>query len=301
MNIFISANDNYIYAARVMLTSFFTNNPYSHTIYFLYSSVSQGNILVLEQLVRSFGATFIPTKIDESLFQSFASTERFPVEVYFRLLIASIAPKSETRALWLDVDLVVNGSLADFYAQNIDGYAFAACRDIGEYADHLRKLSCSPDAVYVNSGVILFNLERMRNYRLQDFHSYYLSRKDFIVWPDQDILNGMFCGQIKVLDCDLYNVQVSNWRFHNQYDLNSAAIIHFIGNSKPWFPTYTNAACRMWDHYHRITFCEGPTYLLSRRLHRILEKYVHSPFRTFRAGMYRKYPWIKKLITKRKT
>lgn len=296
MNIFIAANDNYIYAAKVMLTSFFVNNPYSHNIYFMHSSVSQENIQSLKQLVQTFGATFLPIQVVESNFQSFVSTDRFPAEVYYRLIIAEIAPKEETRALWLDVDLVVNGSLDDFYTQDINNHAFIACKDICDRRDHLRNLSCPAETVYINSGVILFNLERMRNYSLQDFCSYYLAQKDSIVWPDQDILNGMFCEQIKVLDCDKYNVQVSNWRFHNEYDLNDAIIIHYVGNSKPWFRTYTNSAAHMWDRYHCIAFHEGSVYLLSRRLHRLLEKYFHGPFRTFRARLYTRHPWIRKLV-----
>lgn len=300
MNIFISANDNYIYAARVMLTSLFLNNPQPHNIYFMYSMVSQENLRVLEQLVQNYGGTFIPTRIDNSRFQDFIATDRFPAEVYYRLLIPSLAPESATRALWLDVDLVVNRPLDEFYGQDLEDYVFSACRDIGDYETHLRSLSCPPGTIYINSGVILFNLEQMRTYQLQDYHNFYLSHKESIIWPDQDILNGMFCGQIKIWDCDLYNVQVSNWRFHGQYDLDNAHIVHYIGNSKPWFPTYTNSAARIWDHYHRIAFGKGSAYLVSRQCHRALEKFFHSPFRSFRGKLYRQHPRIRRLLNKLK-
>lgn len=296
MNIFISADDNYIQAAQVMLTSFFMNNRIEcHNIYFMYCSVREDNLRLLQKLVIKNNAIFIPVHIQTSMFEAFMQTDRFPVEVYFRLLIPKLVPEKEERAMWMDVDLVVNGELDEFYYQDFEGKEFVACRDICNRPEKLRLLGCSEKAIYINSGVLLFNISQMKKYCIGNYYKFYQDHEDAIFWPDQDILNGMFEGKIKILDCDLYNVQVSNWRFKNQYDLEQAAIIHYTGESKPWFKTYTNAAARMWDYYYAKTFNCGRLYLFRRRIHRWMQKWIWIPLGGVAGKLYAKSGMLQKL------
>lgn len=295
MNIFISADDNYIQPAQIMLTSFLINNKYEkHTIYFMHSTTLKSNIEKLKSIVKSFGSDFIAIQITLESFKDFVATERFPVNIYYRLSIPSFLPEDEERALWLDVDLVVNDSLEEFYNQDFEGKAFVACKDIEKREEHLKKLGLSPDTDYINSGVILFNLSLMRKITLNDYYNFFVEHQDVIAWPDQDILNGMFVNHIKVLGNDKYNVQVSNWRFNNEYDLNKASIIHYIGNSKPWFKTYTNPAAEIWDKYHAVAFNKGIFYLSSRKLHRKIEKIIYTPLRNFIVNFYNNSSFLKK-------
>lgn len=296
MNIFISADDKYTCPAQVMLTSFLTNNnDEKHTIYFMHSNTHESNIQKLEKIVKSFNSEFVPLRITSENFKDFACTERFPINIYYRLSIPSLLPESEERALWLDVDLVVNASLQGFYNQDFEGKAFVACKDIENREEHLKKLGLPTDTEYINSGVILFNLPLMRKFTLNDYYDFFVAHQDVIVWPDQDILNGVFVNQIKVLNNDTYNVQVSNWRFKGEYDLNKVAIVHYIGNSKPWFKTYTNSAAEIWDKYHALTFGKGKLYLISQKVHRKFEKIFFTPLRNFIINFYQKSSLMKKI------
>lgn len=295
MNLFISADDNYIQPAQVMLTSFLINNKTEkHTIYFMHSTTLKSNIEKLESIVKSFGSDFVAIQITLESFKDFVATERFPVNIYYRLSIPSFLPEDEERALWLDVDLVVNDSLSDFYNQDFNEKAFVACKDIENREEHLKKLGLSPDSDYINSGVILFNLPLMREFTLNDYYEFFVEHKDVIIWPDQDILNGIFSNQIKVLENNIYNVQISNWRFKGELDLNQVAIIHYIGNSKPWFKTYTNPAAKIWDKYYAITFKKGKSYLISKKIHRKLEKIILIPLNNFIINFYQKSYFFKK-------
>lgn len=294
MNIFISADDKYTHPAQVMLTSFLiNNNSEKHTIYFLHNNTQQSNIRKLETIVKRFNSEFIPLQITSEGFEDFVSTDRFPVNIYYRLSIPSLLPENEERALWLDVDLVVNDSLRNFYYQDFEGKAFAACKDIENREEHLNKLELSPDIDYINSGVILFNLPVMRQYTLNDYYNFFISHKDAIIWPDQDILNGVFAKKIKVLNSDRYNVQVSNWRFKGEYDLNTVAIVHYIGNSKPWFKEYTNSAAEIWDKYHALTFNKGKFYIFSKKIHRKFENKIFAPLQRFILETYNKSDVLK--------
>jgi lipopolysaccharide biosynthesis glycosyltransferase len=299
MNIFISADDKYTHPAQVMLTSFFiNNNSEKHTVYFLHNNTQQSNIVKLENIVKRFNSNFVPVQITMESFKNFIATERFPVNIYYRLTIPSLLPETEKRALWLDVDLVVNDSLENFYYQDFEEKAFVACKDIENREEHLKKLGLSPNIDYINSGVILFNLPVMRKYTLNDYYNFFNSHKDVIVWPDQDILNGVFANKIKVLDNDIYNVQVSNWRFKGGIDLTKSTIIHYIGNNKPWFKEYTNSAAANWDKYHALTFNKGNFYILSQKIHRKIEKIILAPFRTFITETYNKSDVLKKIRQK---
>ena len=289
MNIFIAADDNYIYPARVMLTSFFLNNSgEKHKIYFMYSSVKDENIQLLSELTEAHGADFVPVKINSDDFQSLRRTERITVETYYRFLIPHVLPKSEARAIWLDVDLVVNGPLDDFYYQDFDGNCLAGCRDIGDHREKMLRLGCPSTCTYINAGVILFNMEKMRQYTLRDFCDYYITHEKEITWFDQDVINGMFAGRIKVWDCDKCNVQAYNWRFKNQYDLSKAVVVHYIGEGKPWMKTYSNDAAKVWDLYYSKTFKCHKNYLQRQKRHRRIEKYILIPFGECLRNLYAK-------------
>ena len=249
-----------------MLTSFLVNNTQEpHHIYFMHSSVQPENIQSLDQLVTSYGSRFTPLQITADDFDIFPRTERFTIEVYYRFLVPMILPESETRAMWMDVDLVVNGALDEFYYQDLEDNYFAACQDIG-IKDR-----------YVNAGVICFNIPQMRQYRLEDYRDYYLAHKEEIVWQDQDILNGMFAGHIKVWDATKWNVQIMGHRQISASGLKAvnqnAEVVHFVGFYKPWVKSYAHPAGHFWDRYHALAFhysaARTGVYLLVRRLHRL--------------------------------
>jgi lipopolysaccharide biosynthesis glycosyltransferase len=292
MNIFISADDKYILPAQVMLTSLLINNPETHTIYFLYRSAKQANIRILEDIVNSYKSHFIPVQITSDNFKNFESAGRFPIETFFRLSISSILPEKEERALWLDVDLIVNASLQDFYNQDFGEKAFVACKDRFISESHIENLDLNSDSIYINAGVILFNMPIFRNFTLDDYYNLFVAHKEILVWLDQDILNCMFTNQIKALDNDNYNVQILDWR-HNDYDLNNASIIHYVGPFKPWSKKYTNPAAEIWDKYYALAFNKGNFYILAQKHHRKLEKKFYAPLRRFVLETYNKADLLK--------
>ena len=257
MNLFISANDKFILPAKVMLTSFLMHHPTQiHHIYFLYSAVQEENLSMLEHLVRDHGSAFHPVQLQESDFSGFKCTSRFPLLVYFRLLACHYLPESEDRALWMDVDLVVNGSVQAFYDQDFEGNAIVACRSISEQ-DRPLLFGHPEGTVYCNAGVMLYNAAVLRTYQLSDFYAYYQAHEDLILWQDQDILNGMFGGKIKALDNSTYNVQIRCGSGGAPYTLRylqeEAKVIHFIGKIKPWHRMYFHRAASLWEQYYLKT------------------------------------------------
>lgn len=287
MNIVISADDKFILPTKVMLTSFFLNNQQEHhDIYFLYSAVEEQNLRELEKLIQAFGGIFHPVLIKEALFAGFKCKNQYPILVYYRLLVAQILPNTEERALWMDVDLVVNGSLDAFYYQEFDGYALAACRDC-DAPTRMAQLGCPPGSVYINAGVVLYNIVAMRQYALADFYSYYTAHEASIMMQDQDILNGMFAGNIKVWENNLYNDFVPSGYAEKGFDYQrwktAVKIVHYIGKHKPWMNTYAHPAGKLWDEYYLLTTKRSASfsryYLCKKAVTRGLQRKFIFPLR----------------------
>ncbi len=295
INIVISTDDQFVMPARVMLTSFFLNNPgETHNIYFLHSTIRQENLDALEKLVSDYQSNFIPVSIQESDFDGFKRNAVFPVQVYYRLLLSRYIPETDDRALWLDVDLIVNGSLRELYDLDFEGSYLAGCADVGAI-DRSLLFGAPKGTIYVNSGVLLFNTTVMRNYTLADYTRYYKENESKILWNDQDILNGMFAQKIKILDHNVYNAQV--WfrpplpQKIEKTVRQTARIIHYLGHQKPWRISSRHPAGCVWDEYYMLACGKNPVYstifCLKHRFMRWMLR-VYPAIRSFLSKVYHK-------------
>ena len=264
MNIVISTDDHFVMPAKVMLTSFFLNNAdESHDIYFLHSTIKPENLSALDALVTNFHSRFIPVPLQESDFDAFKRSAIFPVQVYFRLVLSKYLPETEDRALWLDVDLIVNGSLRELYDLDFNGNYLAGCADVGA-TDRSVVFGAPAGTIYVNSGVHYYNTVAMRQYTLEDYAHFYKTHESKIRWYDQDILNGMFAQKIKILDHTVYNAQVRfSHPLHKDCEKTvrqTARIVHYVGYQKPWRLSSTHPAGSIWDEYYMQTCDRSPFY-----------------------------------------
>ena len=84
------------------------------------------------------------------------------------------------RALYLDVDIVVNGRIDDLCNAEISNIFLAAVDD----------LEMAYSAKYFNSGVMLINLEYWRAYNVKEKVIEFVGRKPEVIrFVDQDGLN----------------------------------------------------------------------------------------------------------------
>ena len=73
-------------------------------------------------------------------------------------LLADLIPGMPDKLLYLDIDLIVNRDIRLLWDQDVEGYEYAAARD--QYGKWL----INPN--YINAGVLLFNMKRMRETNL---------------------------------------------------------------------------------------------------------------------------------------
>lgn len=244
MNIITSFNDNYLLPEKTMIKSLLCNNI-DLKIYILYTELSQSSMNSIMELVREDDVRIIFIKIEGKDFSSLPLISWFSVEAYFRLYAYKYLPFDVDRALWLDSDIIVNGNLLDFYTQSFEDKLFVAVKDAGCITGEInsaykKKIGMPEAAIYVNSGVLLMNIEEMRSSITEIAVNEYLKKhKKSINYPDQDILNAVYWNRLKVIDELRYNFQLTKLskKDAKKY-MDSAIILHYIGSKKPWKTRY---------------------------------------------------------------
>lgn len=277
MLIVLAADDNYALPCGVCITSILTNNE-SEDIKFavLTKGLNEDNERRLKQTALRFNRDIEIKKIDDSVFQNLQVSERFPQSIYFRFLIPMLFPEVPL-ALYLDCDIIVNGSLLSLFNQDIKGYACACIED--QRGDDIRIKNLMPDIdAYFNSGVMLLNLDYWRKHDIHLKCIEYIATHDNLLFPDQDALNNILLNQVKFIGYEwnfqeyLYFPEEELFLSRIKWPLVQRAkqnprIIHYTGIIKPWYNEN--------QHPQKDIFIK---YLLSSEWKDIsLKNYYHYP------------------------
>lgn len=202
-----------------------------------------------------------PSHILESVDISTMETQHYPVEVYYKILAPYIF-RNYPRLIVTDVDALLKRDIAELYEADLGDHCLGAVLDVTREGNYQRNytmlnkvalrdyyrdtLIMKEPCRYVNSGVLVFDVEKYCGYL--DIQTIFdtASSKDFLL-PDQDALNLLFEGQIEFIDM-AWNVQVTtNKRTECAIELASEAtrevyqraraspaLLHWNGKPKPW-------------------------------------------------------------------
>lgn len=157
--------------------------------------------------------------------------------------------KNIDKVLYLDADTLVQTDLSDVYDTEIKEKYAAVVKDglMYQSPEHIEELSLKDKSFYFNSGVMLLNLQKIRQDGIMQKAVIYFNTHNEI-FGDQDVLNVVFKGKVQPLSY-LYNC---NSVFFEEKDADflssfwgepvsqnleqvykAAAILHFAGH-KPW-------------------------------------------------------------------
>ena len=262
MNIFTAFNDGYALPTKVMLKSLILNNPEPLTIYVFYSSLEQRSIDTIQELDDRERVFIRFQKVEDSFLDNIAIPPQFSKETYYRLLAHRLFDEDVERVLWLDGDLIINGSLADFYEQDFHGKLYIAVEDsFLAYNDKYRStLKMPQDAVYINSGVMLFNLKDARKtLNDEEIVQYLVDNQSILKFADQDVFNGLLHEHFLVVDPDhRYNYFAWHITKENRKSLyQNTRVIHYCSPKKPWKKGFYGPGFSLWWKYAWKT---GPEY-----------------------------------------
>ena len=244
--IFYTANDNYAPYLSVSIISLLKNaSPdYSYEIFVVYDKMSLKSSTRLKTLkiLREKDAKIHLKPMKEVLdFMTERPNTRlnasmFTLTIYYRIFIAQMFPQFE-KGIYLDSDTVVTDDISKMFNTKLGKkYLVGAVNDFSikknkPFMDYVEKVVGIPRDEYFNSGVLLLNLTEMRKLRFDEHFLYLLVRYDFdTVAPDQDYLNAMCYGRVKLLP--------SKWDAMPAKGIppmKNPGIVHYNLYFKPWY------------------------------------------------------------------
>lgn len=137
-----------------------------------------------------------------------------------------------SRCLWLDVDTLVVDNLDDLFETDMTNKAVASVMEP-------RNLNIDGSIrPYINSGVSLFNLDLIRELKLDD-KMLEMINTEWYPWPDQDVINSVCMGRIKYLD-PKYNISPSTTLMFKP------KIIHFT-----WKKIWDDPYVKLWQRFYK--------------------------------------------------
>ncbi len=243
VNVVFGSDKGYIAHLAVALCSLFENNrDLALNVYVLNSNIDPSSWGKIQRIAERYGQKLIDLKVAERDLQGLVTTWHFTLATYYRLFIPEKLPFD--RVLYLDVDIVVNGSIAELYSTDLGDNFLAGVRE--PVFDRHSELEMSKDAKYFNAGVMVINLDKWRREGLKERVISLVKRKpEAMMFSDQCGINSIVNGRWKQVD-PKFNLlhpyaaddisgyagmfpdeQLENARKH-------PVIIHFSGASKPW-------------------------------------------------------------------
>lgn len=180
----------------------------------------------LSRLLRSLPAV---EKLSQHCFGAFSS-----LTIYFRLFIPELFPQYD-KGTYLDADLVVPGDISWLYREPLGRRLVGAVADysiqkIAPFMQYIDEYVGVDHKNYVNSGVLLLNMKRLREVDLSGRFLSWVEKYGLeTVAPDQDYLNALCWDGIQYLDPD-WNAMPSECLSV----MDNPQIIHFNLASKPW-------------------------------------------------------------------
>ena len=159
----------------------------------------------------------------------------FSMTTYFRLFLPELYPDLK-KALYLDSDIILLADVAELY--NIDlgtnlvgAIPDAAVASVKEFRDYVELVVGLQDYNnYFNAGILLMNLEELRNYRFQVKFMYLLDTMKFKVAQDQDYLNRLCKGRTTLIDSCWNTMPGASPERRSK----NPKLIHFNLSNKPW-------------------------------------------------------------------
>lgn len=158
---------------------------------------------------------------------------------YYRFFIPRLFPQYG-KAVYLDSDTILLDDVGKLFDTELGENVVAAMPDpkvtvIREFRDYVDKAVGVPHAEYVNDGVMVMDLKKMRKMKYLSTMVNLIKKYDAdLVAPDQDYLNVILRGKISKMD--------ARWNMEPSEKLpKDAKLVHFNLFNKPWH--YKNVPC----------------------------------------------------------
>jgi len=257
--IFFTVDNGYIPFLATTLQSLTDNSSkdYYYIIRILYSDINEKN----KQLIKKYESDNVEIEfVDlneyvEYIEDKLYTRDYYSKTTYFRLFIPELYPDLN-KALYIDSDTIVLGNIADLYNIDIGDNLLGAVADnsvqiVPEFKDYVEKvIGVASYKNYFNAGVLVMNLEELRKFKFQEKFMYLLETIKFKVAQDQDYLNRICKGRVKIIDYIWNRMPFEN----SDVEDNDIKLLHFNLLFKPWHFDDILFQEYFWDYAKKTDF-----------------------------------------------
>ncbi|MBE6734745.1 MAG: glycosyltransferase family 8 protein [Ruminococcaceae bacterium] len=239
--VFFTIDNGYAPFLSVALQSAIKNSSKENTYraIILHEDLTDKNISRISSLATdNFQVEFVQMKEGlESITDRMSNRLRcdyFTLTIYFRLFIPAMFPQYD-KGIYIDSDVVITGDLAELFNIDLGDNFIGACADksvveVEPLAQYMEQAVGVDRHSYINSGVLLMNLKKLREAELDTHFLSLLNTYHFdCIAPDQDYLNAMCYGRIHYLS-DVWDAMPTE----DKPEIEDVKIIHYNLFSKPW-------------------------------------------------------------------
>jgi len=234
MLIVTGSDDNYISGVMVLIASAAYHNPEAEFAV-LGMDVSETNRDRLWRLSERLNVPIRFIAINASHFEKYpVRSRRVTSAAFLRWLIPELFP-DQGRAIYMDCDMVVMGSLDHLETVDLTGKPLAAVVDPTPPLNELIAVQIAPGR-YFNSGLLVINIPEWKRLGIsQKCASLVMDESLKFMFVDQSALN-LACKDNVILLPIKFNVfsALSSY-IESIFEMpQEPVVIHFVVNTKPW-------------------------------------------------------------------
>lgn len=254
---------SYVFQAFVVMASILKNSQSQYHFLILTKDEIESDTDELYESLRKYYYNFSLSirKIENEILSNVKIHNPHLAEAtYYRLLIPQMIPEYE-KCIYLDSDILVNGDLKELFSIDLNDNYLGGVKDcylISKHETrHQKHLGIPSVENYINAGVLLMNLKRMREKNLVS--AFLVQAKKENLYEDQDVLNACCYGFIKVLPIK-YNLfhfyqgtavkKLLDLPYKKEeflFDWEHPFILHLGAQFKPWADRKYKGAKAWWE------------------------------------------------------
>ena len=279
MNVIYASDDNYAWLMGISMVSLFENNRESNgiNVWLFGDGISPENEEKLRQVSARYGRRLEIIDVNQLRLPEKLYSGRYPKSAFSRLFAFELLPTEVDRVIYLDCDIIVDASIEELYNHPMEDRTIWAVKDCVSKV-YKQKIGIAGDGIYINTGVMLMNIEKMRRFPIGESITAFVEKySDVMDYADQEIINGIFQGEFGILPPE-YNVMTQfnqysysqlRWIRHPhgyysrqdiEYAKRHARIFHYTTcmlNVRPWYSNSHLNNAHVFNRYLRLSPWHG--------------------------------------------
>ena len=234
--IFYASDEKYMPYLGVALASLKAckSENFDYHIHVLYTGILNGYATKIKQMEEdNLHISFIDVTSEiDRLRDCMICRDYYTPAIYYRLLIPELFPNYD-KVLYMDCDTVALTDVAELYNVDIGENYIGAVADqavaaVPAFREYTKNALGIDAENYFNSGVIVMNLKKFREVNFCDKFAKVLRSYNFIIAPDQDVLNLICKDKVCYYGAGWNKMPIAG------EDDKKPQLIHYNLTMKPW-------------------------------------------------------------------